>query len=201
MKKTITIFLTIILSFLFFYGCAVKEPKVLQSGFYYKDSDKEELSSYFAYESSIKAFETGEVSLNVYVGLFSDSLSETDCEIPEGFSLEIIVINKDDYSGSLNSETVQTVLNVITDFSNAYSYDYFIIDAKSGGYLVHYNYCDRITIPSELFKDESGVLMLGYYSKRIIEAEEYEYGEVIAQELYYKVEDNKIFLASEKGDL
>lgn len=193
MKKTLSLVLAIITLLFCFVGCdnltpIAGEEKGLEDGFKPSNSD-ESPSLYCAYKSNKTEFSIDDVTLDFYYGGYYYNGVEFELEnIRDIPSFELYF--QDDHGGQFFIKRVDE--NFV---SEKYSCD-LVYDDNWKIKEVKFNYSETITIPQEIFSEESGLIYFSIFGTNQKELEP-QHKVIAGIGFYYKVVDGKVTLSKQ----
>ena len=161
MKRILSVIMLTIL-FLSMFGCTSKAG--LESGFTYK-GDKPLPDFFLAFKSDKTEFDINDVTINISIGLESEFSPLDDPR----YILKLIVVDEQNFvESTLHDDYAYrktlTLLKECVDFSNKKFY-YESEQINSRTFKVSFNHSEAITIPAEMFSQQSGVLKLVLYQE------------------------------------
>lgn len=162
----------------------------VESGF--KPSSSDEMNPFHcAYKSDKTEFDINDVTLDFYYGV-------SYYESAEYFRENIWDIPYFEVSFTTDDNKKFVVKRVEENLvSEKYRCEY-IRDENLKIIEIKYNYCETLTIPAEIFTEESGVIYFGFRGDniRVQDPEHREIGG--GKAIFYKVKDGKVILSSKR---
>ena len=193
MKKTLSLVLALITLLLCFVGCdnpppIAREENGLEDGF--KPSNSAEAPSlYCAYRSDKTEFPIDDVTLDFYYGGYYYQGVEYELENTHDIpSFELYF--QDDYGGKFFIKRVEE--NFV---SEKYSCN-VVYDDNWNITEVKFNHSETITIPREIFAEESGLIYFSVFGTNQKEVEP-QVKVITGIGFYYKVVDGKVTLSKQ----
>lgn len=196
-KKKFLVLLWTLLIFimfsLFVAGCEDKSDtdnsSALESGFQYSNSEDEVPTLYCAYKSEKTEFYIDDVTLDFYYGGYYHNGVEFELENIYNFPYFELYFIDNDGNSFFVKRIEENFVSEKYSCEVVYDENWYITE-------VIFKYSEAITIPQEIFKEESGKIYFSIYATNILDYDP-QIKCITGISIFYKVINNKVILSNQ----